>query len=496
MAWTEADRRKYDARTALQKEQQGQLQIVESNDNMLQEEFDNLLIGYKRNILSFIRAMGAEPTLQQIMFIQDAISSRKSRVAVKSCTSSGKTAALAWLILWAIAVEDDIRILATAPTYPLLNRVLRTEVDKWHQKLPQMVQDLYIMTQDKIVRKGNSTHRCDFATANADNEQALAGGHSGNYWIIVDEGSAVEDDVYEVLLGTLSYGSGGRLLITSNPTRSVGFYYDLFAEDNPFWKLHTFTAFDSPNISNEYIEEMAHTYGEDHDFYRVRILGEFPKASSTQYITSAEVQGAVDMKLPLGAYHHYPKVAGIDIARFGDDNTVFTTRQGPKILDITTYQGLNTMEVAGLVVQYWQQWGHHSVFIDGVGLGAGVVDRCRELQVPVVDVIVSNKSSNPNKFVNVKSQLWGSMKDWLGNGADIPNNQDLRKQFLAMEYGYNQKMQIQLMSKKEMKKKHNFSSDIPDSIALTFAEDAYLTLQKGAPSRRARKIQMGNYLWA
>jgi hypothetical protein len=489
MAWTAADR----ARAELKRVQQNAIPAVNAE---LQKIHDQNLILYKNNILAFIRMMGAEPTLQQIFFIEDAIASKKSRTAVKSCTSSGKTACLAWLILWAIAVEDDVRILATAPTYPLLNRVLRTEVQKWFLRMPDIMQDVYIMTNDTIKRKGNPTHRCDFATANADNEQALAGGHSSNYWIIVDEGSAVDDDVYEVLVGTLSYGSGGRLLITSNPTRSSGFFYDLFIEENPFWSLHTFTAFDSPHVSQEYIEEMKTTYGEDHDFYRVRIMGEFPKAASTQFITTTEVNEAVDNHLVLAGYHHYPKVGGVDVARFGDDDTVFVTRQGPKILDITRFKGLNTMEVAGHMVEYYQQWQHEAVFVDGVGLGAGVVDRGMELGVPVVDVVVSNKSSNPAKYVNVKSQLWGSMKDWLGNGADIPNDMDLKKQLLGMEYGYNQKLQIQLSGKKEVKKRNGFSPDIPDSIALTFADDTYLTLSKGASSRRARNVQMGSYLWA
>lgn len=494
MAWTEAERIAANGRGG--KIRPDQIQIVSNHNDDLQTAFDNLLISYKHNILAFIRMMGAEPTLQQILFIQDAIASHKARVAVKSCTSSGKTAALAWLILWAIAIEDDIRILATAPTYPLLNRVLRTEVDKWYLKMPEVMQDVYVMTNDNIRRKGNKTHRCDFATGSSDNEQALAGGHSSNYWIIVDEGSAIDDYVYEVLMGTLSYGQGGRLLITSNPTRSTGFYYDLFNESNPFWKLHTFTAFDSPNIKQETIDEFKHTYGEDHDFYRVRILGEFPKATSTQFITSDEIDSSLNTQLELPVYHHYPKVAGIDVARFGDDMTIFVTRQGPKILDITNFKGLNTMEVAGHMLTYWKQWQHDTVFVDGTGLGAGVVDRGREFDIPLVDVIVGSKSSNPHKYMNLRSQLWGSMKEWMGNGADIPADPDIKKQLLSMEYGYNLKLQIQLMGKKELKKKNGFSPDIPDAIALTFAEDVFLTLQKGASSRKARNVQMGNYLWA
>lgn len=468
--------------------------------NIVQEDFDKLVIFYRDNPLAFIASMGAEPTNQQIVLLHDAISYPQARVAIKSCTSSGKTATLAWLILWGLLTQDDIRILATAPTWPLLNRVMRTEVDKWYAKLESVLKDTYIMTQDKIIRKGEggrpTTHRCDFATASSENEQALAGGHAGNYWIVADEGSAIDDAVFEVLLGTLSYGNGGRLIVATNPTRSVGFVHDLFSTNNPYWKLHTFTAFDSPHVTPEYIEEVRYTYGEDHDFYRVRILGEFPKASSTQYITSIEVDMAVSRKLSLQDYHHYPKLGGVDVARFGDDDTIFVTRQGPKLLDVTRFRGLNTMEVAGLMVQYWQQHQHKVLYVDGTGLGAGVVDRGLELGVPLVDVVVSNKSSNPQKYVNVRSQLYGSMKEWLNNGADLPAESDLRKQMLAMEYGYNNKLQIQLMSKKDLKKKNGFSTDMPDAIALTFADDTYLTLRRGASGRGAREVVMGNYLWA
>jgi hypothetical protein len=462
-----------------------------------QDQFDAFLLMCKDNPLLFIRVMfNAEPSLQQLMLMQDVISSQRSRVAVKSCTSSGKTACLSWLTLWGLAVQDDIRILITAPTFPLLNRVFLTEIQKWHFKMPEVARDMYTITQDKIIRKGNSTHRADLATASSENEQALAGGHSGNYWIIVDEGSAVNDDIYEVLLGTLSYGEGGRIIIASNPTRNTGFYHDLFADNNPYWKLHTFTAIESPNVTPQYIEEMAHTYGEDSDFYRVRILGEFPRTASSQFISAESVDEAMKRRLDPHTYINFPIVGGVDVARFGDDQTVFVTRQGPKILDITPLKGLNTMEVTAEMVAYYHKYRHHSVYVDGTGLGAGVVDRGRELKVPVVDVVVANKSSNPAKYVNLKSQLWGSMKEWLDNGADIPNDPELRKQLLSMEYGYNGKMQMMLMGKKDLKKKHGFSPDAPDAIALTFAEDAYLTVRRGASSRQVRQVAMGDFLWA
>jgi hypothetical protein len=466
----------------------------------IQAAFDELMIVYKYNILAFIREMfEAEPTFQQLLFLADAVAGESSRVAVKSCTSSGKTACLAWLILWGLAVEDDIRILVTAPTFPLLNRVLRTEIDKWHLKMPKLVQDMYDMTQSVITRKGQKTHRCDFATASSDNEQALAGGHSGNYWIIADEGAAIDDYVYEVLMGTLSYGSSGRFLITSNPTRSFGFYYELFSTNNKHWKLHTFDAFHTPHVSKEYIEEVRDTYGIDHDFYRVRILGQFPRASSTQFFEAEVLESALSNTLDPRSYYPFEKIAGVDVARFGDDATVLTTRQGPKLVDRTLFRGLNTMEVAGLVFDYWKQHNHKAVMVDGTGLGAGVVDRARELGVPVVDVIVGSTSSNPKKYMNVKTQLMGSMKDWIANGADLSalfGDKFIRREFLAIEYGYNKKMQMCVATKKDTKSKNKgYSPDTVDSIGLTFADDVYLTTRTRQSSCNARSIKVANYAW-
>ena len=472
--------------------------VANQHPQDVQRYFDELMLLYKYNILAFIRDMfGVEPTFQQMLMLADALGGNKARVAIKSCTSSGKTACLAWLILWALAVEDDIRILATAPTFPLLDRVLRTEVEKWHMKMPDIIADMYTITEKKVVRAGNKTHRCDFATASSENEQALAGGHSGNYWIIVDEGAAVGDSVYEVLMGTLSYGSSGRMIIASNPTRSYGFYYNLFATNNKHWKLHTFDAFNTPHVDGAYIQEVRDTYGEDSDFYRVRILGEFPRASSTQFFSTDDVESAMERDYELRSYAQFQKIAGADIARFGDDETVFVTRQGPKITDITSYHGLDTMEVSARLLEYYRQHQHSAVMIDGTGLGAGVVDRCRQYEIPVVDVIVSNRSSNPNQYVNLRSQLYGSLRDWLKNEADIPKEDRVRRQFLSVQYGYNGKMQMQLASKKDIKKLNNGESpDIPDACSYTFAEDSFLTFRGRTMNRQARNVVNADYMWA
>lgn len=415
--------------------------------------------------------------------------------AVKSATGTGKTTTLAILILHQLFCEPNCKIIATSPSAGQLQRGLRSEISKmWSMiKLPE-IKDYFDMTQELIFAKGRKdTQFCALVTGSAENKENLAGVHADKVLIIVDEASAVNQDVYDTLIGNLTT-PGCSITLTSNPVRSVGPFFELFTNEGnkSLWNLFTFTAFDSPMVSEEWIELIKTQYGEDSDFYRMRVLGEFSKATSSQFIPADMVEDAVNTQLSFTAYQNYPKVLGVDVARFGDDTTAFVLRQGPKILDIRQYKGLDTVQVAAKIAEYKLEHAPNGIFIDGIGIGAGVVDSCRHRQIQVVDVVVSHKSSEPLQYVNLRSQLWGKMKQWLGNGADIPNNTDLKQQFLSMEYGYNGKMQLQLMSKKDIKRQGLASPDIPDAIALTFAGDAFHTT-KFKPG--ARRIRRSNFLW-
>jgi hypothetical protein len=191
-------------------------------------------------------------------------------------------------------------------------------------------------------------------------------------------------------------------------------------------------------------------------------------------------------------YANYPKVAGVDVARFGGDLTVMTLRQGPKILDVTKFSNLDTMEVAARVVDYYQRFSPQTIFIDSIGVGAGVYDRSAQLGLPVKEVIVSQKSTKPMMYGNFRAQLWGSLRDWMSNGGDIPDDKELSSQLNSMQYTYNNKMQILLMSKKDIKRMGLPSPDIADSIALTFAGEVYT-----ANTVRAikRNIKRSSFHW-
>ncbi len=456
-------------------------------------------IWQKNPLLGIKQLFQVEPTEQQKGLILDAWHPQ-ARSACASCQGAGKTATLVWLTFLFLLTQPDCRVLITSPSYQQLTRVFHAEACKWHAKMPEDFKDFFEITKENIKIKSRPHIFASLVTASAENEESLQGGHSESYVVLADEASGIDEKVFDLLLGTLSTGKGGRFVMTSNPLRSAGRFAECFSKESMQkehggkWTTMHFSAYDSPNINKDWIEEMKSTYGEDSDIFRVRVLGQFPRASNSQFFPTDLISSAIKNRVDEMYFGRFPRISGADIARFGDDSTVFVTRQGPKLLDITEYRGLDTMEVAGKLVEYRNLQRAQVVAIDAIGIGAGVYDRCRQLGLPTIPVVVSNKSTEPQQYLNLRSQLYGHTKQWLENGAQLPMNEDMRQQFLSMQYGYNPKMQVQLMAKKDIKKLGLPSPDIVDAIALTFVQECLNT--QGSFNQKPRRIIAPQVLWA
>lgn len=446
----------------------------------------------KDPILAMKQMYGVTPDKQQEDFILKAVS-QGCRIAVKSAQGAGKTSTLVWLTFYFLVTLDDVRVLITSPSANQLHRVFHSEALKWQSRMPEFLKGFFEITQTKIVVKGRPFQKADLVTASAENQENLAGGHSENYIILADEASAIEESVFDVLQGTLGTGGGGRFIMTANPVRNSGRFYEIFSEGKPLWQRLTFDAFSSGQINASWIEEMSSFYGEDSDRYKVRVLAQFPRVSEEQFIPTDIVEIAQALTLTPSMYRNYPRVCGVDVARFGADSTVFTLRQGPHLSDVSEHRGLDTTEVCAYLMDYYHKWKPEAIYIDAIGIGAGVFDQAVRMGLPVIEVVVSTKSSDPKQYFNLRSQLWGEMRDWLNNGASIPVHPKLKSQLTAMTYGFNSRMQIQLANKKDMKKIGLKSPDIPDSLSLTFASN---TFNYSPVNVGARKVKKSGYLWA
>jgi len=445
---------------------------------------------YKVNPLAFPRdVLGVTLSDQQEDLFLKMID-YEARVACKSATGTGKTFVLAVVILHQLLTESEVNILATSPSAGQLNRGLRSELGKLHRMIKdKTLKDSIELLRDIVYLKGlKDTHFCALVTGSAENEESLAGFHSKKVLILVDEASGIESRVMGILKGNLTTPGSSMIQIT-NPQRPSGAFYDLMMNPPSRYHCITLTAFGSPFIAESWIKEVEEEYGVDSDFYKVRVLGEFPSSSDNIFIPRDTIDHARDNHIDFKDYHSYPITLGVDVARFGSDKTIFIKRQGPKVLDIQKFQGLDTMEVTGEILSYYNlNRGISQIYIDEVGLGAGSYDRAKELNLPVVGINVGMKSTNSKAYYNLRAELYSELKEWLRSGADIPHDDELIDQLSSLQYGFNQRTQLQLMTKNDMKKKLNLPSpDIADALAFTFYPSSGLYNMTRVRKRGIRK---------
>lgn len=466
------------------------------------QKVKELIRKFDKDPISACKALfGVWPTKQQTDLIRSAWAN-DSRIAVSSCTGAGKTAALVWLTFLLLLCKYDCRILITSPSFQQLNRVFNSEANKWKAKMPDVWADMFTITRERIVlnaKKG--VQIANIVTASAENEESLQGGHADNYVILADEASAINEDVFDVLQGTLSTGVG-RFVLTSNPTRSSGRFYEIFHrikdKGDSMWSTLFFSAFDCPHVNDHFIKEIADMYGEDSDQYRVRILGQFPRTSISQFIPTDTVEGAMDRTIPIQEVRSFACIGGVDVARQGDDDTVFVTRQGGKVVDITRYHGLDGPEVASKLLDYYRIWNHKVIFMDAIGVGASPFDAAKRIQglkSVVKPLNVSLPSPRPNEYANIRAHLWGLYKQWLQGQVDLPRDPDLLSQTISQTYGYNGKLAYLLTAKKDMKKQGITSPDLPDAVSFTFADQLAEVKVVNSGKRRVVKKRKRRLGW-
>jgi hypothetical protein len=215
-------------------------------------------------------------------------------------------------------------------------------------------------------------------------------------------------------------------------------------------------------------------YGEDSDFVKVRVRGVFPNASSLQFIPRELVDQAMERQPVAERFIGRTAAVGVDVARFGDDQSVIRTRVGRDGVGIPVkrFRELDTMQLASKVaehIDYIKTLGMAVVvFVDGGGVGGGVVDRLRQLNYDVVEVQFGGKADDPKKYLNKRAEMWARVKEWLKIGC-LTKDEAMVTDLTSVEYQYTAADQIQLESKEHMKARGLASPDDGDALALTFA---------------------------
>jgi len=438
----------------------------------LDNDLEKTIMRLRDDPVLFVKTViGAEPQQWQADALRAIATNDK--LAIKSGHGVGKTAFEAWAVLWWLLTRYPTKIAITANTAHQLNDVLWTEIDKWARGLPQGFKDLLEFKSDKISLKGASDSFAVARTSRRENPEALQGFHSENMLFICEEASGIPDVVFQVGEGSLSTPKS-KVIMCGNPTRADGYFYDAFHSNRAQWHCMTVSCLDADTVSEKFIGDMAAKYGEESNVFRVRVLGEFPTQSDDVLVPLHLVESAVTRHIEMapGA----PVIWGLDVARYGGDRTALAKRQGQVLIEpIKTWQNKDLMEMAGIILSEYEATRYmdrpEKIFIDSIGIGAGLVDRLIELDMPAVGIAVSESPSLKEKFTRLRDELFWNAREWFeGRDVSIFNDETFISEITAVRYKYQSTGKLKIESKDEMKRRGQRSPDVADAFVLTFAE--------------------------
>jgi hypothetical protein len=265
-----------------------------------------------------------------------------------------------------------------------------------------------------------------------------------------------------------------------NPTSATGRFHEGFGRFRHRWLTKQIDSRTSAVSNKAQLQQWIDDYGEDSDFIRVRVLGAFPRAASTQFISSELAEAAASTDREAVHSLNDPRIMGVDVARFGEDATIICFRIGrdARSIPAIALRGVDTMTVAARVVEEARRHRIDTIFVDGGGVGGGVVDRLQFLRANVAEVQFGGKPDRSSAtqdgaivYANKRAEMWGNLREWLAGGM-IENNPDLIADLTGVEYGYvlrEGRDAIQLEKKEDMRKRGLASPDRADALALTFA---------------------------
>lgn len=297
-----------------------------------------------------------------------------------------------------------------------------------------------------------------------------------------DEASGLAEWVFDTARGFMTQDNAKMLLI-GNPNYAHGSFYDAF-QTKRYKKIHI-SAFDVPKhiLRPDWKKEMLEDFGSDSPIYQIRVMGNFPTQATNALFDIAWVEAAFGRQFPETV--DAVVEIGVDVARYGDCESVAYVRAGQQVIDHKVWRGKDTMKSASIVAELCRQYWPKKVKVDEIGIGSAVVDRLRELHWPVEGVNSNGAPRYAGEFFNLRAEQFASLASLFAKGAiGIPRDKKLMRQLLGLTYEHTPKGTRKVVGKEELRRAGRESPDRADALMLCFAgSHAFYRAQSLAASR-------------
>lgn len=404
----------------------------------------------------------------------------RQRVAMVACKGPGKTAVLAWLAWNFLLTRPHPKIAATSISGDNLADNLWTEMAKWRQKC-ELLQATFEWTSSRIFAKEHPetwwmSARTWSQKANKEQQSdTLAGIHADYCMALLDESGGIPDAVMATAEGVLTAGKEGHIVQAGNPTRLEGPLYRAATTERSMWHVTEITADPAdpkrtPRVPIQWALDQIEIYGRDHPWVIVNVFGRFPPSSMQTLLSPDEVRDAMKRHLREDQYSFAAKILGVDVARFGDDQSVIFPRQGLAAFKPTTMRNADSVQGAGAVANAFTHWDADSIQIDSTGgWGTGWVDGLRTMNYGrfVLEVEFAGEPSD-RKFLNKRAEMWWKMAEWVKGGGALPEIPELVGELSVPTYHYKGD-RIAIEEKAQIKSRLGRSPDYADGLGCTFA---------------------------
>jgi hypothetical protein len=443
----------------------------------------DLLAQYKRTVYNqpiewARRALGFHPHGQQID-VMNLVRDHK-RIAVRSAQAVGKTKLAAALVLWYLNSHAPGYAIISGASWDSIKYSIWPEIHRLRVEAP--CQEMTQAGRAAMMAWELGPHWGEFSVS-PKHPEGFAGFRTPyGVFVIIDEASALTPEIMEAIEG-LCATEGSKILLIGNPLRPSGPFFEAFR--SPIWATYHMRLAYTPNVitgqniipglaTREWVDERKAEWGVKHPAYIARVLGKFPDESERQLIPLSWAEDAAvrakERKEPLSG----PKKMGIDVAEFGDDLTVFQVVHGNHALEPFVTGKRGPMEVAGLTLEMMRK---HDLRPEDVkmdttgGWGTGPCDRLHEQGYQIIGINVSRAPMDGETFLNARAEAGWMLREWIEHGGEIPNDQELKADLVAPEYGYTSSGKMKLEPKELTKKRlGGRSPDRFDALMLAIYE--------------------------